>query len=332
MTYAIRLLIFLLLFPLSVQGQHPLGQHPLAGKFLTDSIDIGRPFQYSLVYRHAAVNDVLFPDTARNFAPYRVQNVTVFATQTSGAGSGAVSRDSAVYTLVSFETDSIQRLQVPVRIIHQADCTAQWTQTDTVFLRSKLPVVTVADSTRSVTLPALLTETKLAPLQQQFNYVALAAGFLLVTLVMLVLYGLLGQIITRYWQLYQLSRSHRRFLNEYNQLTRSLNAFSASETARRAVMIWKVYLERLDGQPYTSLTTSELAERIHDDRILNALREADRMIYGGTFSPESLPALQLLTEVATNIYQRYRSRMQNRTSLVDTTLRPLAEKNARTLN
>ncbi|WP_026308907.1 hypothetical protein [Spirosoma spitsbergense] len=322
MSYAVRLL--LLLFPLLIQAQPHPRKAALSGQFLTDSVDIGRPFQYSLVYRHPAITDVFFPDTARNFAPYRVQKVSVFATQTTGSGAGAISRDSAVYTLVSFETDSVQLLKVPIQVIHETDCTAQWTQTDTVLLRSKLPVAALSDSSRP--MPALLTETNLAPLQQQFNYAALVAGFLLASLVALGVYGLLGRTVLRYWQLFQLRQNHRRFLKEFNQLIQSIDALSASETARQAVMTWKVYLEKLDAEPYRSLTTPELADRMKDDRILNALREADRMIYGGAFSADSLSALRLLGQIATICYQRHRTQMQHESGSDNASTSQLAEK------
>ncbi|GAB4048143.1 hypothetical protein [Spirosoma litoris] len=322
MTYAIRLILFLLLVPLSIRANEPARpapplsliqkiparKSPLSGYFLTDSIEIGRPFQYAVTYRHAPIVDVLFPDTAKHFAPYRVQKVTVFATETNGIGFDAVSRDSAVYTLVSFETDSIQLLRVPIRVINETDCTAQWTLIDTVFLRSKLPLAKV-DSLR-LNRPKLTTDTNLVTLQQQFNYWALALGVISIALTTLLLYGLFGQAIKRQWRLYQLKRRHLVFLNDYNRLTRTINSYTAAEIANQAVVMWKSYLERLDKQPYTSLTTPELAVRINDERVANALREADRMIYGGTYSPESLPALRLLGEVATNAYHRSRASVQ----------------------
>ncbi|QDK83929.1 hypothetical protein EXU85_32315 [Spirosoma sp. KCTC 42546] len=252
--------------------------------------------------------DVLFPDTARHFAPYRVKSVAVFATQTTGVGFEAISRDSAVYTLVSFETDPIQLVRVPIRVINEADCTAQWTQTDTVFLRSKLSQA-MLDSSGSVK-SKLATNTNLATLQQQFNYLALALGLVSIALVSFAMYGLFGRAIRRQWRLYQLKRRHLTFLNDYNRLTRTINSYTAAEIANQAVIMWKLYLEQLDKQPYTSLTTPELAARIDDERITNALREADLMIYGGAYSPDSLPALRLLGEVATNAYHRSRARMQ----------------------
>ena len=288
-------------------AQPPM-QSTIHGHFLTDSIEIGRPFQYALMYRHRPKIDVLFPDTASHFLPYRVQKVDVFPTQTTGTGSMAISRDSAVYTLVSFETELTQLLRVPIRLINDLDCTAHWTQTDTVFLRSKLPLSRTG-TTRPMAL-TLATETKLAPLRQQFNYSVLITSLLGISAMAALLYGLFGRIIRRQWRLYQLNRRHIRFLRNYNQFSRHINSFTASDVANQAVVMWKVYLEQLERQPYIALTTPELAERINDERVTDALREADRMIYGGTFSPQSQSALYILRDVATKAYHRSRSRLQ----------------------
>ncbi|GAB3943423.1 hypothetical protein GCM10028805_09640 [Spirosoma harenae] len=307
MSYAIRLFVFLLLLTPATRAQVPKSPS-LRGYFLVDSIEIGRPFHYSLTYRHAASKDVLFPDTARQFDPYRVQQVAVFATRTAGTGPSAISVDSAVYTLISFETDTIQRLQVPVRIINNTDCTAQWTGIDSVFLRSTLPMNSL-DSSR-LQRPKLATDTQLASLKQQFNYLALAVVFLLGGLAALIVYALFGRLIRRQWKLYQLKSRHIRFLKEYNRLSRNINSYTAADVANQAVIIWKTYLESLDSQPYASMTTSELAEHMGSEHITDALREADRMIYGGAFSPQSQPSLRLLSEVATQAYHRCRDRLR----------------------
>lgn len=281
------------------------------GRFLTDSIEIGRPFRYAVTYHHSPAVDVLFPDTARHFAPFRVQRVDVFATKTVDTGQKAVSRDSAVYTLVSFETDSMQFLRVPVQLLNPTDCTALMTPVDTVFLRSKLAVFNVfrqnLSGPHSLTLA---TETKLAPLQQQLNYPVLMIGILATAALIGLFYGLFGRTIRRQWRLFQLNRRHIRFLRDYNRLSRGINAETATEMANQAVVMWKTYLEQLDNQPYASLTTPELAERMNNDRVTSALREADQMIYGGVFSAQSQSALRDLSTVATQIYHRQRIRLQ----------------------
>ncbi|WP_461052108.1 hypothetical protein [Spirosoma arcticum] len=296
----------LLVLSLSSLRAQPPAQPMLVGRFLTDSIDIGRPFQYALTYRHPPATDLLFPDTASQFAPYRVEKVALFTTRTTGIGFDAVSVDSAVYTLLSFETDSVQLLRVPIRLINAADCTALFTQTDTVFLRAQVaPAPAGLTNNASLTLA---TETTLAPLQQQFNYPVLGLFVAGLALVAGLLYGLFGRIIQRQWRLYQLNRRHRQFLREFNRFSRSINADSAADTANQAVISWKTYLETIEQRPYSSLTTSEIAERVDDKRVTTALREADRMIYGGAFSAQSAASLRVLSDVAT---QRYRHRRAN---------------------
>ena len=278
------------------------------GRFLTDSIDIGRPFQYALTYRHPPTVDLLFPDTVSRFAPYRVEKVAVFTTRTSGTGSGVVSVDSAVYTLLSFETDSIQLLRVPVRLLNATDCTDVFTQTDTVFLRSTLRPVLAGTTDYSSLI--LATETTLAPLQQEFNYPVLGLFVAGLVLASGVLYGLFGRIIGRQWRLYRLNQRHRQFLRAFDRLSQNIDADSAADVANQAVVNWKTYLEKIEKRPYSSLTTSEIAERVADERVTNALREADRMIYGGAFSAQSVPSLRVLSDVATQRYLHRRADLE----------------------
>jgi hypothetical protein len=304
--FVVCLFLFLHVFWSPIQAQ----QMPV-GRFLTDSIEIGRPFQYSLTYYHRPTVDLLFPDTVSHFSPYRVENVETFTTQTIGSGSTAISRDSAVYTLISFETDSAQLLQVPVRVIGNTDCTALFTAVDTVFLRSRLPAIDSA-GVHSLTLA---TETSLTPLRQQFNYPLLVSSLLAVTVLATLFYFLFRRPVQRLWWLNRLDRHYRRFQQQFNRLSRSINAQNAAENANQAVVIWKRYLEELDERSYTSLTTSELAERFNEEHVTAALRDADLMIYGNVFLPQSQSSLQVLSDLADRIYQRRRSEAQSKMGL-----------------
>lgn len=320
-----RLFIFILLISVGLWTfagwAQPAVRSMIRGYFLTDSIEIGRPFQYVLTYWHSPRTDVLFPDTSTFFLPYRLQKVDVFPTQTTGSGLLALSRDSAVYTLVSFETDSIQALQVPVRSLNTTDCTAYWTQIDTVFLQSNLP--RARSGLQHPKSLRLATETQLAPLLQQFNYLALATGLILLCAGAALLYGLFGRVIRRQWQLYLLNRRYLRFLQNYNQLSRRIDSFTAAETANEAVLMWKTYLEQLERRSYHSLTTPELAERMNNKKVTDALREADQMIYGGAFSSQSQQALYTLRDVATQAYYSSQARLQrSATPMAQSTQQP----------
>ncbi len=305
MQFSFRLLGVLTLLTIPVWAQ-PQARLVPVGRFLTDSIEVGRPFQYALTYRHPATAEVLFPDTARQFTPFRVQQIAVFPTLTTGEGKQAVSRDSAVYTLVSFETSPEQILSMGVRLINARDCTLIQSLPDTVRLRSRLKPRAVAG--KRVSQPfRLATDTTVVPLLQQFNYgvlgVVLTGLFLLAAL----LYVLFRRAGGRQWRRYRLGTEHARFLRDYNRLARNLSPQTAAEIANQSVIIWKAYLETLERQPYASLTTPEIAERTGDNRVTDALREADRMIYGGAFSARSPEALRILADVATQAYHRRRT-------------------------
>ena len=270
------------------------------GRFLTDSIEIGRPFQYTFSYHHASGVDVLFPDTATQFRPFRVTLVTSTPTLTTGS----LSRDSAVYTLVSFSVDPLQTIQPSVRLINIADCTTIESRPDTVFLRSRLktrpgqPMVTT-----------LASDTRLAPLRQQFNYPRLLQVVGLLCLGLLLLLLLFGKWLRQQGRLYQLSRRHNRFLTEHDRLTTNLSGETIADTANQVTVSWKAYMGQLSGQAYAALTTSEIADLTGDDRVADALRTTDRMIYGGAFSEQSAGALRVLRDVAEQTYVRCRQRI-----------------------
>ena len=275
------------------------------GRFLTDSIEIGRPFQYALSFRHRSGEDVFFPDTNRHFAPFWVRAVALFPTRTQDVGTiDAVSLDSAVYTLVSFETASRQLLQVPIRMTNGPDSVVLLSTPDTVFLRSRL-----MDSGRPGAL-ALVAETDVVPLRQQFNYPYLAIALLGIAVMLGVIYSLFNRPLRRQWRLLQLDQRHRRFTREFTRLKRDITTDTAADTANRAVVGWKTYLERLEREPYASLTSREIADRINDDALTDALREVDQMIYGGTFTERSIEALKVLRGVAVRRYQARRSELR----------------------
>jgi hypothetical protein len=295
MNRLIVLWIGLALLSGSLRGQPQPAGLPV-GRFLTDSIEIGRPVQYVFSYHHSPGIDVLFPDTANHFRPFRVTQIAITPTLTVGP----LSRDSAVYTLVSFSVDSLQILHPPVRLVNAADCTLIDALPDTVFLRSRLgqPGATT-----------LATSTQLAPLQQQFNYPRLVqvVGCLMLGLLLLVL--VFGKRLRQQGRLYQLSRHHNRFLTDHDRLTTNLTSETIADTANQVTIAWKEYMERLSGDAYAALTTSEIADLTGDDRVADALRTTDRMIYGGAFSEQSSGALRVLRDVAEQTYVRRRQQI-----------------------
>lgn len=274
------------------------------GQFLTDTIEVGQPFRYALSFRHPVREDVLFPDSSA-FAPFLIRDKTFLPTRSDAQ----ISIDSAVYTLVSFEIQPQSTLRVPLYIVGTSDCTTVFSSVDTVFFRSRLPAARL-DTAR------LQSTTQFVPLRQEMNYPALAAILGSIALALAVLYVLFGRFINQQVALFQLRQRHLNFLRGYNRIVRTLNADTAADGAYQAVIRWKEYLENLERQPFSTMTTPEIVDRITTrpvalsglgkEAVEEALRTADRMIYGGTYTDKSVEAMQLLRTVAVAIYEQQR--------------------------
>ncbi len=274
---------------------------PPRGRFLTDTVEIGKPFRYALSIRHRAVQEVFFPDTARHFAPFLVRDIALFSTVTDTLGS----LDSVVYTLVSFEIKPLQTLRVPVFLLKNTkDCTAVFSNTDTVRLRERIA------TNRPDTL-RLATQTEVAPLQPQMNYPFLVTILAILGALTGLIFVVFGKSINRQLRLYRYYRQHYDFDRLYSRLTRNINPDNASVNAGKAVIAWKEYLEWLEQKPFSTMTTREIADAIYDSRLADALKEMDGVVYGGMYSDRTQMSLRILYEIADSAYRRQRLRILN---------------------
>jgi len=265
-----------------------------AGRFLRDSLRLGEPIAYALSYRHPAAEDVFFPDSTHDFAPFELLSRRYFTTRTDARGS----LDSVVYTLVSFATDSVQRLSLPVYRYDGRDCTAVYAPPDSVVWQQLIR--------RAAQGMPLRTDARARPLRAQFNY----PYAILVGLGLLAgggaLYALFRKPLRRQWRLYRLWRHHADFVRGFQRLSRNINARGGLENVERAIVLWKKYLERLERRPVTSLTTRELIGAFPDPLLADALRQVDATVYGGVFSPQIQASLQVLRELAVRRYRHRR--------------------------
>lgn len=113
-----------------VAGPGVFAQKP-KGVFLQDSLSVGKPISFSLSYWHHPSQDVFFPDSTYDFSPFRFVSETFITTKTLGGRS----LDSVVYSLVSYEIDSIQRLRLPVFILREGDSLKLFGEADSVFFK-----------------------------------------------------------------------------------------------------------------------------------------------------------------------------------------------------
>nr|WP_299421858.1 hypothetical protein [uncultured Emticicia sp.] len=268
-------------------------QKPI-GRFQTDSIELGRPIDYSLSYHHNPSAEVFFPDTTYNFYPFEIIRRNIFQTSTTNG----VSTDSVVYTLVTFEIMKNQKLELPIYLLSKRDCTTIYSLTDSVFLKEMIK--TNVDSLH------LKTYTKFFPLSQQVNYPKILIFLLSLLGVVLIIYAIFGRFIRKQYTLFWFRRRHIDFQANYKKFTRST---LDDVTIGKALVLWKKHLEWLEKRPYSSYTTKEIISRLPNERLEEALKEVDSAIYGGILSTQMPSSMEVLLEKATELYKNHRKEL-----------------------
>lgn len=273
--------------------ENSYAQKPI-GRFQTDSIELGRPIDYTLSYHHSPSAEVFFPDTTYNFYPFEIIRRNIFPTSTTNG----VSTDSVVYTLVTFDIRKTQKLELPIYLLSKRDCTAVYSLADSVFLKEMIK--TSVDSLQ------LKTDTKLLALSQQVNYPKILTYLLGLLGIVLIIYAFFGRFIRKQYTLFLFGRRHKDFQTNYKKFTRST---LDDVTIGKALVLWKKHLEWLEKRPYTSYTTKEIISRLPSERLEEALREVDSAIYGGILSTQMPLAMNVLLDKATELYKNRREEL-----------------------
>lgn len=252
------------------------GQQALPdGRFLEPETKVGQPIHYILKYKHSPNQEVLFPDSTYDFTPFELVDKQFFPTRTEGA----ISIDSVVYTLATYETDLRQGLSLPIFMSSTNDPDG------------KMPIFAKSDS---IDLEPLIQEmpdslilfedTQIAHVSREFNYPYLLIGLLAVFISIVLAVALFGKKVQQGWKLKRLKKKYQKFVESFDQI----QGKGGQASVAPAITLWKTYTGQLMGRPLTSYTTKEIAGFITSPKVLESLRYADRVMYAGTFSEERL--------------------------------------------
>ncbi|WP_139255041.1 hypothetical protein [Hymenobacter psychrophilus] len=257
----------------------PAQQEAVArGRFRQATVRVGEIVEFELTSDHAPALEIIFPDSAANFAPFEHVGRRYQPTRTRRGRS----LDQAVYRLRTFSLDSVQTLSVPVTVLRGRDTLLLPTAPVMLRLRRTAPATGLVAE-----LPALRQNLQLLPVAQRFNYPYWLAGLAALLLLAggLVL-GFRQRLRLRYRR-YRLRKNHAYFLAQYARHVERFTLSRSLTNMERAITLWKNYLSTLTNFNITSLTTREIVARYHHDpAVRQALELADRVIYGNQFFEE----------------------------------------------
>ena len=275
----------LILCTLAVIGQQKVS---VEGRFLEDSMRVGDEIFYALTARYPKEFQIVFPDSAFTYTPFEFGKKRFFVTRTENG----ISFDSAVYHLTTFETDSVQRLRLPVFQVNTLDCTKYLTNWDTVGLRL---LVKVAPEKIGPDLPVRAT-IAYQKVSKPFNFPLILIAASMSLLLAGVFWVVFGSRIKQYLWARRLRRRHLSFVSSFTaEIDFIRREFSPGKT-EGALAMWKKYMEGLNRKPYTRLTTRETFQVERDENMIKNLRVLDSAIYGT--NTEVIEPLQNLRTIA----------------------------------
>jgi hypothetical protein len=241
--------------------------------FFADSLTVGEETGYYLSATYPSNLNIIFPDSAADFTPFEFERKKYFPTQSTGGKS----YDSVIYYLSSFEIDPVLTLSLPVYQLNAQDCTMYESNMDTIRLQEL--VKNLPDSLTAQNLP-LKVNTIYEDVPYLFNYPIFLIVVGAAVIILLVVWFVFGKRIRKHFKLKKMLKSHQKFLESYTGFVQNIqNAFSAV-TTESALFYWKKYMEQLESQPYTKLTTRETTQLENDEMLGKNLHAIDGAIYG----------------------------------------------------
>ena len=262
------LLTILFIFPACIYAQ----DLAISSGFLSDSIKIGEPVSFGVGVRYSADIDLLFPDSTHNFAPFEYVSRHWFRSQTTEE----ITFDSIIYSLRTFETDSMQSLRLPLYQVRYGDSTEVYTGIESIAL-----VHMVKDLPDSLSKIFLIETTDYYRVEKLFNYPYFIAFSLLLILLTGSAWLLFGKKIIQTLRVNRMRKQYSTFIKKYDSLHTSLSEDTIKADSERLLVHWKEYMETLEGYPYLKMTTSELKKTYKDEKLIKALQGIDRIIYAG---------------------------------------------------
>lgn len=239
-------------------------------RFLADSVKIGQPVLLELKVDYPFSRRVLLPDTNHSFAPFELQRKDYFPTRTRNG----ISRDCVLYTLSTFEIEPIQRVQLPVYEFDEADSIVHLSNPDSVFLIVKLVP-------KDLEKPDFKADLQYQNVARPINYPYLFIGFGVVVLLLIGVNFFFNRPIQRFIYLIVENRRHKAFLKQFERIYAQMERKLTTESMDQLLVAWRKYIQRVDGKPFTTFTTTEISQVLPDPALKNALSEIDRWIYGG---------------------------------------------------
>lgn len=265
------------------------------GRFGSDSIRVGDEVAYQLTVLYPRQLKIILPDSTFDYGEFELNHRKWFPTRIRNS----LLFDSVIYYLTTFELDSVFHFQLPVFVTEKSDCVAYYSKPDSLYL--KQVITQLPDSLK------LKSDTRLLKVRSIFNYPLwmLVTGILAAAVILILV--LFGKRLLKIYRIYRMKRRHRLFVEKFYNKLGKLRDSNSGNDPEHVLHDWKKYMESLEKEPYTKLTTRELVKIYNDTVLTDNLKAIDRFIYGNI---KDRPMHEYFTKLLEYSVNRFKVRLK----------------------
>ena len=260
---------YLILSLLMVQSIYSLNAQKIEykGYFIKENKTIGDTIYFISTINYPKNIELIQPDSSNDYKTFEYIDKLIFP---SLKIEDRV-LDSTIYLLRTFNTDTIQSLQLSSYIINNSDSLKITSTEDNLIISNQIKKI---DQSLKVKY-----NTFLSKINKLINYKYIAYIIAIILVIIGLTYILFGKKIVIFFKIHRLKKAFQSFESKFQKQQIIYKKEKSKYEIEKLLIIWKVFMEFISNKTYLSSTTKEIEKFNSNKKIISSLKEFDKTIY-----------------------------------------------------
>ena len=260
---------YLILSLLMVQSIYSLNAQKIEykGYFIKENKTIGDTIYFISTINYPKNIELIQPDSSNDYKTFEYIDKLIFP---SLKIENRV-LDSTIYLLRTFNTDTIQSLQLSSYIINNSDSLKITSTEDNLIISNQIKKI---DQSLKVKY-----NTFLSKINKLINYKYIAYIIAIILVIIGLTYILFGKKIVIFFKIHRLKKTFQSFESKFQKQQIIYKKEKSKYEIEKLLVIWKVFMEFISNKTYLSSTTKEIEKFNSNKKIISSLKEFDKTIY-----------------------------------------------------
>ena len=260
---------YLILSLLIVQSTYSLNAQKIEykGYFIKENKTIGDTIYFISTINYPKNIEIIQPDSSNDYKTFEYIDKLIFP---SLKIEDRV-LDSTIYLLRTFNTDTIQSLQLSSYIINNSDSLKITSTEDNLIISNQIKKI---DQSLKVKYNTILSK-----INKFINYKYIAYIIAIILVIIGLTYILFGKKIVIFFKIHRLKKAFQSFESKFQKQQIIYKKEKSKYEIEKLLVIWKVFMEFISNKTYLSSTTKEIEKFNSNKKIISSLKEFDKTIY-----------------------------------------------------